>query len=102
MTDTWPSLGMLVTNRIIALCMQVCPESQICGHSWLHEVGIYIADGTYRTGMCVAHIADGHKVVLANTYGSEAARDWILVYRCGDLPWILVYRILLYRHCYLP
>ena len=79
---------MLVTNGIIALCMQVCPESQICGHSWLREVGIYIADG--------------HKVLLANTYGSEAARDWILVYRCGDLPWILVYRILLYRHCYLP
>ena len=71
----WPSLGMLITNRIIALCMQVRPEPQICGHWWSHEVG-----------MCVAHIADGCKDVLANTYGSEAARDWILVYRFGDPP----------------
>lgn len=82
----WPSLGMLITNRIIALCMQVRPEPQICGHWWSHEVGMYIADGIYRVGMCVAHIADGCKVVLANTYGTEAARDWILVYRFGDPP----------------
>lgn len=45
-------LGMLITNRIIALCMQVCPEPQICGHSWSHEVGMYIADGIYRVGVC--------------------------------------------------
>ena len=61
--------------------MQMGPEPQILGHSWSHEVGMYIAggiyrvgmyvaggiyrvgmciaDGIYRVGMCVAHIADG-------------------------------------------
>ena len=34
--------------------MQMGPEPQILGHSWSHEVGMYIAGGIYRVGMYVA------------------------------------------------